>query len=444
MKKLLFKDAFFLVTGTAIGSGVITLVGVGILRTGTGTCLAYIAAGILLAFALSPQIALGTVCPRNGGSYTYIKELLNPYWGAMYLVVFTIAKVGIAMFCISLAEYFINGVIGIEVSRIYIRIMAFAILTFFYVLNLLGQKITLKVQNIMTFVLIVALFSFVIIGLCKVKFTGTGAFTARKMFPNGFSGFISATSVLVFSVIGGTLAIDYGTNIENPKRNIPILVFSVMIGCALLNAIIALIAAVAAPLTMPTSHLLYAAKAIGGSVYQTTFVLCGAVLALATTINGNFSWFGVITSRGVDDGYLPKALAKTNKYGAKFILYTIVYAMAVLVLLLDIETVLLANMATGLSLLFTLFPNIAMLFARKKYAEEWSKSKLPQSQTAVITWVAVSTAIATYLVVNTVRNYTKPTLIVVGCVFVIGIIYAIIVGNKVKNAKSMEIVNTEN
>jgi amino acid transporter len=145
----------------------------------------------------------------------------------------------------------------------------------------------------------------------------------------------------------------------------------------------------------------------------------------------------------VDDGYLPKALVKTNKYGAKFILYTIVYAMAVLVLLLDIETVLLANMATGLSLLFTLFPNIAMLFARKKYAEEWSKSKLPQSQTAVIIWVAVSTAIATYLVVNTVRNYTKPTLIVVGCVFVIGIIYAIIVGNKVKNAKSMEIVNTE-
>lgn len=431
MKKLSFKDAFFMVAGTAIGSGVIVLAGVGISRTGVGASLAYLVAGILIAFALSPMIVLGSVAPRNGGSYTYIKELLNPYWGAMFLVIFTIAKVGVAMFCISLAQYFMNGVIGIEADRIYLRIFAFVIVTLFYVLNLLGQRTTVKAQNAMTFVLFIALIVFAVVGLFKVDYTG--AFTSASMFPKGSSGFISAVSILVFGVIGGIGAVDYGTNIENASKNIPRIVLLIMLGTAVLNAVIALVASLAAPLTAPVSHLLTAAQAMGGPVFAAGFVLCGAVLALATTINGNFVWFSAVVSRGVDDGLLPKAMGKTNKNGIKYVLCTIIYVMSIIVLLLDMETVLLANMATGLSLLFTIIPNIGLIFAPTKYAEEWNKSKFPIKNRAVITiWALLSTAVAAYLVFNTIKGYTTPTLIVVGCVFALGFIYSAFVGSKLK------------
>lgn len=416
--------------GTAIGSGVITLCGVGIMNTGFGAGLAYMLAGLLICFAVSPLLALGSVFPRNGGSYTYIRECLNPYWGAMYLVVFTVAKIGLAMFCVSMAEYLINGVFGMVVDRIVLRIVAFVIVTLFYFLNLQGQKAAVKIQNLMTLVLLLALVSFAVIGLFRVDFSGQ--FTAENLFPNGSTGFTSALCVLVFGVIGGIGVVDYGTNIENPKRSIPVIALLLIIGTAILNGIIAFVAAVAAPLTAPASHLLYAADAIGGPVYQRIFVFCGAVLALASTINGNFPWFRTVMSRGIEDRLLPQSLGKTNRKGSTYVLYTILYVVAVIILLLDMETALLANVATGLSLLFTIIPNIALIFAPSRYAEEWNKSRLPKNRVVVTVWALASTAVGGFLVGRSILNYTVPTQIALGAVFVVGIIYAIIVGGKAK------------
>lgn len=432
MKKLTFKDAFFMAGGTAIGSGVITLCGVGINYTGLGAGLAYIIAGLLVCFAVSPLLAMGSFFPRNGGSYTYIRECLSPFWGAIYMVIFVVAKIGLAMFCISMAEYLLNGVFGITASRLVLRIVAFVIITLFYVLNLQGQSAAVKMQNIMTLILLIALVSFAVIGLFRVDFSGQ--FTSENLFPKGFSGFSSALCILVFGVIGGIGVVDYGTNIENPKRNIPRIALILIFGTAVLNGIIATIAALAAPLTAPASHLLYAANAIGGPVYQRIFVLCGAVLALASTINGNFPWFRTVLSRCVEDKLLPASVGRPNKNGAPVALYTFLYVVAVVILLLDMETTLLANVATGLSLLFTIIPNIALIFAPGKYAEEWNKTKLPKNRVVVTIWALASTAVGGFLVMRSILNYTTPTKIVLGCIFLAGIIYAAVMNNKLKKA----------
>ena len=433
MKKLTFKDAFFMAGGTAIGSGVITLCGVGIRFTGFGAGFAYMIAGLLICFAVSPLLALGSFFPRNGGSYTYIKECLNPYIGAIYLVIFMVAKIGLAMFAVSMAEYLLTGVFGISVNRLVLRIVGFVIITLFYILNLQGQGAAVKMQNWMTLVLLIALVSFAIIGLFRVDFSGQ--FTSQNIFPNGSSGFTSALCVLVFGVIGGIGVVDYGTNIENPKRNIPKIAFILIIGTAILNGVIAFVAALAAELTSPPAHLLYAANAIGGPIYQRIFVLCGAVLALASTINGNFPWVSTVLSRGIDDGLVPAALGKTNKHGAKYILFTILYVVAVIILLLDMETALLANVATGLSLLFTIIPNIALIFAPVKYKDEWDQTKLPKSRALIAVWAILATAVGLFLVLRSILNYTTPTKIVLGCVFVLGIIYAIVMGKKLTKEK---------
>lgn len=430
MKKLSFKDAFFMAGGTAIGSGVITLCGVGIVNTGLGAGLAYIIAGILVLFATSPLLAMGSFFPRNGGSFTYIKECLNPFFGAIYLVIFGVAKIGLAMFCLSMAEYLVNGVIGIEVSRVVLRLIAFLIITYFYIMNLRGQKSAVRIQNIMTLVLLITLISFAVIGLFRVDFSGQ--FTRENLFPKGFSGFSSALCVLVFGVIGGIGVVDYGTNIENPKRNIPIIAVLLIAGCAILNGIIAAVAAVAAPLTSPTSHLLYAANAIGGPVYQRIFVLGGAVLALASTINGNFPWITTVYSRGIDEHLLPEALGKKNKNGAMYVLYTILYGIAILILLIDMETAMLANVATGLSLLFTIIPNIALIFAPVQYEAEWNQTNLPKNRVIITIWAIASTVVGGFLVLRSVLNYTTPTKIVLGCVFIAGFIYAYIVSKRVE------------
>lgn len=420
-----FGSAFYMVAGTAIGSGVITFCGIGIAKTGTGAALAYVVAALALAFALSPTVALGAIAPRSGGIYTYCRELLSPFWGSLYLVAFTIGKVGLAMFCLSLVQYFCSGILSVTLGSEAERLAAFAVLTFFYVIYLLGQGATQKAQNVMTAVLILTLFSMAILGLIKCDFTG--AFTKEAMFPNGFgmNGFLGAACTLVFGVLGGIGAVDYGTNIENPHRNIPKIVFIIMLGSGILNGVIALCAAVAAPVETPAAHLLAVANVIGGRGYGIFFVLCAAVLALASTILGNFNWYASVVSRGCDDGLFPKALGKTNRFGSRWALATVLYVMGILMLLINYNTSMIASMATGLTLVFQLFGNIVVLFAPSKYKEEWDKSNFPIKGKAGITiWVILSTCVLLFIIINSYMGYTTPVKIGIPCLFVVGAIYS--------------------
>ena len=75
-------------------------------------------------------------------------------------------------------------------------------ITFFYFINFFGVDIMAKAQNIMSGILILVLIWFVVRGLPKVNW---GTFFASEDFmTNGWKGLFSASTLLTYSLLGGT------------------------------------------------------------------------------------------------------------------------------------------------------------------------------------------------------------------------------------------------
>ena len=64
-----------------IGSGIMTMTGIGIQMSGSGVTLAYIISSLLGIIAMSPIAILGGTLPTTGGLYKYTSRLLSPKIG---------------------------------------------------------------------------------------------------------------------------------------------------------------------------------------------------------------------------------------------------------------------------------------------------------------------------------------------------------------------------
>ena len=71
-------------TGTVVGAGVVSLLGVAMLMTGASSWLAYAAAVVAGLIVISPYILLCTTMRIKGGNYSYVSAVLGDFWGGMY------------------------------------------------------------------------------------------------------------------------------------------------------------------------------------------------------------------------------------------------------------------------------------------------------------------------------------------------------------------------
>lgn len=170
--KLGLKETFSMASGFAIGSGVITLTGLAIGRTGRSVVLAYLLSAGMFLLAVIPVLILASVYPVRSASYIYSAQLIHPRVGGFYMFVYFLGRLTIAMFSISFAQYLAALIPGIDQS-----LVAFSVLTLFYLLNLFGLKWAARMQNIMFATLVIALLLYVAAGMAKVDlsryFTGT-------------------------------------------------------------------------------------------------------------------------------------------------------------------------------------------------------------------------------------------------------------------------------
>ncbi len=435
MKKMSLKATLSLGFGTAIGAGLVTMTAFGTILTGKGVFLAFIIAAIFVCISFAPTIILGTVAPRFGGTYTYVKELFHPSLGVFFLMIFTIAKIGVAMFSVSFANYLLSGVLGItDIAPIFVNSVALLVLTLLYLANVTGLDNTVKVQNIMIITLIITIVSFIVLGLPRCDFTNF--LQVDTLFPNGIEGFIAASVLLIFGVLGGIGVVDYGANVENAERNVPRAIFIITGGLVIITVLFGIVSSAIIPVSNPSTHLFEVAIVIGGAVYGKIFVIGAVLLALATTINGNFPWFSKVMIKGVQDGYLPAWMGKENKFGAHYILHTILYGLCALIIIFNLPIMLLGSIATGLTLLTAVIPNFALIFASKKYSQEWNSSKFKHRKTTFIMGVTLtSNAVLVFAIYNLAKGWSIEILTGVGIVIALALVYATIQGKKVsKNA----------
>lgn len=161
-------ELYALAIGQVIGAGVITLIVPAIKMTGYSAWLAYFVA-ILMGFVMIlPFVFISSTLRLGGGNYSMLCDLSSPRTSGIFAYMYLTQCLSLSLFGASAAAY-LGDIIPALNSHWARVIVGVTLLTFFYVVNLMGVDIMAKAQKVMTWLLIAALILFAIVGIFKMK-----------------------------------------------------------------------------------------------------------------------------------------------------------------------------------------------------------------------------------------------------------------------------------
>lgn len=419
--RLTFKEQYSTSMGMVIGTGIITSTGICIGYTGSGVWLGYALAGILIFFCYLPTFIGASVVPKTSAMY-FMCNQVGRWLGGMYTYMTMFSCISIGFMGTSFANYMATVVdFGSK------RFWGLLILTIFFLSNLLDHKSVVKVETLLNVVLIAAWLSFIFLGLPKVDFGVV--FSGENMFPNGGKGMWEAICSLIFAMSGGTWLVNSGERIENPERNI-ILGNMACTGTAIvLFAFVSFVAAGVLPLDEVAGQpLTLVAKAIYPGSGYLFFVIGGALMALATTINARYLATANSMVRSCNEGWFPKVMSKQNQNHVPYVFLTVVWVIAILPVLFNIPTALLNKMSSAATNANRVLPNLAVWFLLKNFPDAWKNSRwhMPKPVFTVI-YVCSNVLLVSLVVTNFLGFPTAAKIatgILLGAFLVISIVRA--------------------
>lgn len=394
--RLSFFETLTMATGFTIGSGIITLTGIGIGMTGRSVFIAFAVCAVLFLISFRPLFIMSSVLPRMSAAYSYSKELITKEAGGLYVYIYFFGRITIAIFGISIAQYLASLIPALN-NPVGMKVVAAGVLTLFYIINLFGIKNAAIVQNILFVILVFSLLSFVIFGIGKVE---PDFFEQRAFFVNGFSGFYSAVSLLFFAVGGAYIITDFAPKIKNPEKVTTKVIYIVTIGVTILYMFIGIVASGVIPQAEAAYQSLVVTARIvyPNNLFFSIFIIGGALGALITTLNSSFVWYSSSLIQACKDGWLPKAWGKTNKYEVPYILTTIFYILGLVPALLGMDLTVVSKIAVGMTILSILIPMAGILKLPEKYPEEWKQSVYSKRYPK---WRLRTMVVITYLIMST-------------------------------------------
>lgn len=343
-KQLGFIDCLGIGIGQIIGSGIMVLTGVVVGLTGHGTPLAFILAALLVICTMTSTVVLTSAIPSNGGGYHFVKKLIGPRAGFMYLGMFVLSQVLIATFALGFAQYFAALVPGINQTLVAMIILIIAV-----AINIVGLKTAAIVQNIMVACLLIALLLFAAFGLPQVEWSNM-SLTAQNIMPNGLKNFLTGIALLSFATGGAKFLCETAGEVKDPNKTVPRAMIISTIIVAVFYAMIGIVASGVLPLDeVAFQPLTLVAQTIFPAWMYYFFIIGGALFALATTLNGTLSWVTRGLQLSAEDGWLPAKLAQENKAGTPVILLLIFFVVGAIPILTGMDTTTISNMGVGVN-----------------------------------------------------------------------------------------------
>ncbi|MBI5489133.1 MAG: APC family permease [Deltaproteobacteria bacterium] len=390
-------DLVAIEVGTTIGAGVFSLTALASARTGPSTPLAYLAAAAPIVVLMLVVATLGSALPTVGGAYRYPARLFSPRWAFAGVWCYALGLVlGALPLCATQCAHYLGALWpGLPATP-----TAAALLTVFWAINLAGVSPAAVAQAVMVVVLVAALLVFGLGGLPTLE---AARFT--PLFPGGAGGFAIAGCILSFALLGANAVIELGAEVRRPARDIPL---SLLISVPLVAALYVLvsISAVgnidrAAWAAAPDATLAQPAAAFLSRPAFLFFLVGGAFLAFATTLNGIFLWSTRSLLVVAADGLLPAALTRTSRRGVPVAFLTILWALSVLAVLADAGVELFSAYATVGGLVVFAPSMIAALLLRRRAPEAWAGARFrlrgPWASVAPIVGLVTILLLATLL-----------------------------------------------
>ena len=378
-------ELYALAIGQVIGAGVITLIVPAIKMTGYSAWLAYFVAIIMGFIMVLPTVFVSSTVRMGGGNYSMLCGLAGPNIAGIYAFSYLTQCLSLSLFGASAAAYLgdVIPALGGNVPRV---IVGAALLTFFYVVNLMGIDIMAKAQKLMTWLLIAALILFAVFGIAKMKLpifdfsdpnfliNGWGITFQNNQISGGFTG---AVLLFVYSCQGYYMPPAYGGDSKNARRDIPIVLLLAVPTLIVLYVGVAMagVGVMSVEEYGNSTTLVFAAQRIFPTALFYVFIIGGPIMALLSTLNSSFAYNAITIGQSCDDGWLPVAFGKRNKKGARTWILTFMYLVGLIPIVFGLSITVITNMVQLIGACFAFLNFMAYIKLPKLYPQAWQKSR---------------------------------------------------------------------
>ncbi|MGI4817321.1 amino acid permease [Brevundimonas sp.] len=315
--------------GAIVGTGILTLIGVGAGLAGPAVLISFALAGAVCACAALSYAELATVMPASGSAYSYsyaaLGELLAWIVGWSLILEYSLVVSAVAVGWAGYAAPFLQewGVpmaflAGPHVEGGMVNLPAVGIIAVVAGLLLLGTKESATLNAVLVFVKIAALVLFVALSLPHFDSANFSPFM-----PHGFgapfvqTGVMAAASIIFFAFYGFDAIATAAEDTKKPERDLAIGIVGSMLICTVLYIAVAGSAIGAAPVASfsesPEPLALILRELGQGAAAK--WIAAAAVIALPTVLLAFLFGQSRIFLGMARDGLLPNRLAKISNRG---------------------------------------------------------------------------------------------------------------------------------
>ncbi|MDG2535302.1 amino acid permease [Sphingomonas sp. HITSZ_GF] len=324
--------------GAIVGTGILTLIGVGADRAGPAVILSFVVAGAICACAALAYAELATMIPTSGSAYTYsyttLGEIVAWVVGWSLLAEYTLVVATVAVGWSGYATPFLTGIgvpvelthgpqmAGWQIAHWGVNVPALFVVWLVSGLLILGTRESATLNAILVVVKLVALAVFVAVALPYFNAANFDPFApfgfAKHMTEGGVErGVMAAAAIIFFAFYGFDAISTAAEEAKNPGRDLAIGIVGSMIACVAIYMIVAVAAVGALSYTRfadSPEPLALILREIGQPGVA-KFLALSAIIALPTVILGFLFGQSRIFFVMARDGMLPQSLAKVSKRG---------------------------------------------------------------------------------------------------------------------------------
>lgn len=319
--------------GAIVGTGILTLIGVGADKAGPAVILSFAIAGLICACAALAYAEMATMIPASGSAYTYsyvvIGELIAWIVGWSLILEYTLVVSAVAVGWSGYAAPLLNGWLGVPMALMQgpelggiVNLPAIAIIAVVAGMLMLGTRESATVNAVLVLVKIVALVVFVAVALPYFDAANFEPFSpfgfAKHMGADGVErGVMAAAAIIFFAFYGFDAIATAAEETKNPGRDLKIGIVGSMVACIAIYMAVAAAAIGALAYTSfanspePLALILRELGQPGAA----TYLAASAVIALPTVILAFFYGQSRIFFTMARDGMLPAGLAKISSRG---------------------------------------------------------------------------------------------------------------------------------
>ena len=322
LKNLAAVDLLMLGIGAVIGTGIFVLTGVAAAKyAGPAVPLSFILSGLTCALAGLAYAEFASIVPASGSAYTYAYASLGEFiafivgWNLIleYTVTSSAVAVGWSGYVVGLfasAGFVLPHELVAAPEEGGVFNLPAVLITFFLSFLLVrGTKESVKLNRILVFVKLAAIFLFLVLAAPHVDVTNWEPFL-----PFGYSGVVSGAAIVFFAYIGFDAVATTAEECRNAARDLPVGIIGSLFICTLLYAVVAAVLTGVVPYSMldTAEPVAFALRHIGynvGSAIVAVGAICGITTVLLVLLYGQSRIFFAMSR----DGMVPANVCKIHR-----------------------------------------------------------------------------------------------------------------------------------